>query len=130
MADVVSIWRMRALAAVVVCCWPAVLAAADFPVAIDNCGVSQTYSAAPKRAVAMNQSAAEIMLTLGLQVRMAGTAYLDDAVLPELGAAYRRIPVVAAKYPSREGLLGIQPDFVYATFASAFATMRLVRGRV
>ncbi len=92
-----------------------------FPATIQNCGVSQTYTAPPKHVVTMNQTATEIMLALGLQDRMVGTAYLDDAVLPEFASAYRAIPVVAVKYPSREALLGIQPDFVYSTYASAFA---------
>jgi iron complex transport system substrate-binding protein len=91
-----------------------------FPVTIQNCGVSTTYAEPPKRAVAMNQSATEIMLALGLEKRLVGTAYLDDAVLPGLAAAYVTIPVLAAKYPSREVLLSARPDFVYAAYTSAF----------
>ena len=99
---------------------PAASAAAG-PVALTNCGTPVTVTQPPARAVTMNQSATEIMLALGLQDRMAGTAYLDDQVLPEYAAAYAKLPVLAKEYPSKEKLLDIAPDFVYASFASAFS---------
>ena len=68
----------------------------------------------------LNQAATEVMLALGLQDRLVGTAYLDDRILPEFAAAYRRIPVLAAKYPSREVLLAARPDFLYAAYPGAF----------
>ncbi len=91
-----------------------------FPVVIDNCSVSTTYVQPPGRAVALNQAAAEVMLALGLQDRLVGTAYLDDQVLPEFAAAYQRLPVLAAKYPSQEVLLAARPDFMYAAYPSAY----------
>ena len=90
------------------------------PVVIENCGVSTTYARPPARAVTLNQAATEVMLALGLQDRLVGTAYLDDQMLPEFAAAYRRIPVLAAKYPSREVLLAARPDFLYAAYPGAF----------
>ena len=93
----------------------------DFPVTLENCGLTTTYAAPPARAVTMNQGATEIMLALGLQERMAGTAYLDDTILPEYQAAYAAIPVLAEEYPSQEVLLAAEPDFVYGAYASAFA---------
>jgi iron complex transport system substrate-binding protein len=96
-------------------------ASARQSVAIQNCGFPVTYATPPKRAVAMNQPATEILLALGLQDRVVGTAYLDDAILPAFAEAYRKIPVLAAKYPSREALLSARPDFVYGSYASAFA---------
>ncbi|MEU8435940.1 ABC transporter substrate-binding protein [Streptomyces sp. NPDC029216] len=95
-------------------------AAPGFPYTVTNCGVSSTYQAPPERAVTMNQHATEIMLALGLQDRMAGTAYLDDSVLPAYRSAYDGIRVLAKEYPSKEVLLGANPDFVYGGYASAF----------
>jgi len=95
--------------------------AAFLPVTIDNCGVSQTFTAPPQHAVSMNQHATEIMLALGLQDHMIGTAYLDDTILPEFATAYKAIPVLATEYPSREVFLNAKPDFVYGGFASAFS---------
>lgn len=85
-----------------------------------DCGVRVPVGAPPARAVTMNQGATEVMLALGLQDRMIGTAYIDDVVAPAYQRAYASVPVLAAEYPSREVLLSRQPDFVYASYASAF----------
>ncbi|MFG2874894.1 ABC transporter substrate-binding protein [Streptomyces sp. NPDC048337] len=95
-------------------------AAPGFPYTVTNCGVTSTYQAPPRRAVTMNQHATELLLALGLQDRMVGTAYLDDAVLPAYRPAYDGIKVLAKEYPSKEILLGADPDFVYGGYASAF----------
>ncbi|MFF8263568.1 ABC transporter substrate-binding protein [Streptomyces virginiae] len=91
-----------------------------FPYTVSNCGVTSTYQAPPRRAVTMNQHATELMLALGLGDRIVGSAYLDDAVLPAYRPAYDKIKVLAEEYPSKEVLLGADPDFVYGGYASAF----------
>jgi iron complex transport system substrate-binding protein len=96
--------------------------AAPNPVAITNCGLPVAVPAPPRRALTMEQNATEIMLSLGLADRMVGTSYQTDPVLPELAAAYRKVPVLAKLYPSREAVLNARPDFVYSTFTSAYAT--------
>ncbi len=90
------------------------------PVTIENCGLTLTYEQPPQRAVAMAQHATEVMLTLGLQGHMVGTAYLEDPILPDLADAYQQIPVLSELYPSREVFLGVEPDFLYAGWVSAF----------
>ncbi|MDJ0461128.1 ABC transporter substrate-binding protein [Streptomyces sp. H27-C3] len=99
---------------------PAAKAGAGFPYTVTNCGVKTTFQAPPKRAVTMNQHVTEVMLELGLAKSLAGTAYLDDEVLPEYEQAYEATPVVAKEYPSYEKLLAADPDFVYGGYASAF----------
>lgn len=91
-----------------------------FPITIENCGLTITVDTPPQRAVTMNQSATEIMLALGLQDKMVGTAYIDDEILPEYADAYNAIPVLSDQYPSQEVLFDIEPDFIYGSFASAF----------
>jgi iron complex transport system substrate-binding protein len=91
------------------------------PVAITNCGTPVSVTHPPTRVVTINQPATEIMLALGLQDRMIGTAYLDDEILPDYAAAYAKIPVLAKEYPGKEELLDVEPDFVYAAFNSAFS---------
>lgn len=91
-----------------------------FPVTIENCGIEVTFDAPPESAVTMNQGATEIMLALGLEEFMTGTAYLDDAILPEFEDAYESIPVLSDTYPSQEVLFGADPDFVYGSYSSAF----------
>lgn len=90
------------------------------PVTIENCGIEQTFERPPERAVTMNQHVTEIMLALGLEQRMVGTAYLDDEILPEFREEYESVPVLADEYPSREVLLGAEPDFVFGGFSSVF----------
>ncbi|WP_434590170.1 ABC transporter substrate-binding protein [Streptomyces sp. A5-4] len=99
---------------------PAADAGAGFPYTVTNCGVKTTFQAPPKRAVTMNQHVTEVMLELGLAKSLAGTAYLDDKVLPKYEQAYEATPVVAKEYPSYEKLLAADPDFVYGGYASAF----------
>jgi iron complex transport system substrate-binding protein len=90
------------------------------PVTIENCGLTFTYAKPPQRAVALNQHATEVMLALGLEDHMVGTAYLDDQILSKYQAAYSQIPVLAGQYPSLEVLLSVEPDFIYGGFPSAF----------
>ncbi|GAA2442743.1 ABC transporter substrate-binding protein [Streptomyces macrosporus] len=94
--------------------------AEGFPLTVTNCGVRTVFEAPPERAVTMNQHTTEILLALGLRDRMAGTAYLDDAILPEYRDDYEDVKVLAKEYPSKEVLLGANPDFVYGGYASAF----------
>lgn len=91
------------------------------PITVKNCNLEFAYQQPPKRAVTMNQSATEVMLALGLEQQMVGTAYTDDAILPAYQQAYAQIPILSAKYPSQEVLLAVEPDFIYAALESAFA---------
>lgn len=92
----------------------------SFPVTITNCGLDITVEAPPQQAVTLNQSATEVMLALGLQDRMVGTAYIDDEILPVYADAYENIPVLAEEYPAQEILFATDPDFIYGGFSSAF----------
>ncbi|MET0931295.1 MAG: ABC transporter substrate-binding protein [Aeromicrobium sp.] len=95
-------------------------ASPDFPVTVESCGFSSTIEAPPQRAVTMNQGATEVVLALGLEDRLAGTAYLDDAVPQKWKAAYDSVDVLSKEYPDHETLLAAKPDFVYGSYASAF----------
>lgn len=95
-------------------------AADGYPVKASSCGYTSTISAPPERAVTMNQGATEVLLALGLQDRMAGTAYLDDAVPAKWRGAYDRVKVLSKEYPDNETLLEAEPDFVYGSYSSAF----------
>ncbi|WP_289135755.1 ABC transporter substrate-binding protein [uncultured Brevibacillus sp.] len=92
----------------------------DKPVTITTNGIEMTYPEVPKRAVTLNQHVTEIMLALGLADKMVGTAYLDDQILPEFKEAYDKVPVLADKYPNKEVLIAVNPDFVYSGWKSGF----------
>lgn len=103
--------------------------AEDARVAMDNCGTEVSVDAPPERVVTMNQHATEVMLALGLQDRLVGTAFLDDAVLPAYQDAYDAVPVLADQYPSFEKLLEADPDFVYAGYGESAFDPSEGRGR-
>lgn len=95
---------------------PAAGSAAGYPVTIENCGIEVTVAAPPQRAVALNQGAAEILLSLGLADRLAGTATWTDPVRENLAADNARVPRLADNQPSFEVVLDKEPDFVAASF--------------
>ncbi|CAM4265330.1 ABC transporter substrate-binding protein [Paenibacillus alkaliterrae] len=94
-------------------------------VEIDNLGVKHVYAEPPKRVVTLNQHATEVMLKLGLEKTMVGTAYLDDEILPEYSEAYQQVPVLSDEYPSKEVFFAASPDFAYAGWKSAFTEKSL-----
>ncbi|WP_420038076.1 ABC transporter substrate-binding protein [Streptomyces sp. cg28] len=85
-------------------------------VTIDNCGTKVRVDRAPRRAVALDQGSAEIMLSLGLADRMVGTGTWTDPVLRGLEKANARVPRLADRYPSFEKVLSTEPDFAAASF--------------
>ncbi|MCP8706547.1 ABC transporter substrate-binding protein [Streptomyces sp. AC04842] len=92
--------------------------AAGYPVTLDNCGDKVTLKSAPKQAVSLNQGTTEILLSLGLADRMAGTATWTDPVMKGLEKANTSVPRLADNNPSFEKVLDAEPDFVTASFVS------------
>ncbi|MFD9662347.1 ABC transporter substrate-binding protein [Rhodococcus sp. NPDC059968] len=94
-------------------------AAADssrYPMTLENCGHTVTVDAPPQRAVSLNQGSTEILLSLGLADRLAGTATWTDPVRDNLTADNARVPRLADNKPSFEVVLDTEPDFVTASF--------------
>lgn len=111
---------MNLLKAIIPLCVMASAAMAE-GTTIESCGTSYTYDKAPTRAITLNQQATEVMLALGLESAMVGTAYLDDAIPAQWKAAFDSVPVLAEKYPAAEVVLSNEPDFLFAGFGSAFS---------
>lgn len=97
--------------------------ATAYPFSIKNCGTDVTFEAAPKRAVTMNQTAAEILLHLGVGDRIVGSGYETFKPPDDTAEQYRKIPILSARKETikHEKLLEAQPDFVYSSFASFLA---------
>ncbi|MDM5233517.1 ABC transporter substrate-binding protein [Lysinibacillus pakistanensis] len=95
--------------------------AATAEVTIDNNGTTQVYKEAPKKAISLNQHVTEIMLALGLEDSMVGTAYLDDKIYEPFQAAYDKVPVLADQYPTKEQVIDAEADFLYGGWKSAFS---------
>jgi iron complex transport system substrate-binding protein len=79
---------------------------------------------APKRAISVNGSATELLLRLGLERKIIGSAYLDNPVALDLKSAYDQVPVISDHYPNRERVLALEPDFIYG-WGSAFKPQAL-----
>lgn len=93
---------------------PAFAAPTSYPLTLENCGVEVTFQKAPERALALGQNSAEIMLLLGLEDRMVGTAFWPSKVLPELAEANAKVKLLTVEMPSLEAILAERPDFVAA----------------
>ncbi|MCV7068949.1 ABC transporter substrate-binding protein [Mycolicibacterium farcinogenes] len=87
-----------------------------YPLTVRNCGKEVVIDAPPRRAVSLNQSSTEILLSLGLADRMVGTATWTDPVRADLAAENARVPRLAVNKPSLEAVLDAEPDFVSASF--------------
>ncbi|GGZ46231.1 ABC transporter substrate-binding protein [Streptomyces bluensis] len=92
--------------------------AARAAVTLTNCGHTVRVESPPKRAVSLNQGTTEIMLSLGLADRMAGTATWTDPVMKGLEKANRGVERIADNAPSFERVLDADPDFAAASFVS------------
>lgn len=79
---------------------------------LDGKKVDMKVTQAPKKAVSMSFATTEMMLALGLQDQMAGTAFKEEDIYKPLAEAYSKVPVLAEKWPSYEKLMSVNPDFV------------------
>lgn len=91
-----------------------------YPVTVTSCGVPVTYDRAPTRAVSNDINTTEDMLALGLESRMAGTFGVTGdgpaghpVPAPYL-AGFRNVRQVSPDYFTREELVALHPDFLFA----------------
>lgn len=91
-------------------------AASAQPVTVESCGQSLTVAEPPTRAVAHDQNISEIMFALELQPQMVGLTGITGwyKMTPDFKAAMGDLPELAAKYPTLENLLAVDPDFFFA----------------
>ena len=87
-----------------------------FPVTVQSCNREVTFANAPTRAIANDVNLIEMMLALGLRDRMVGyTGVSGWKTLDEgLREGIAELPELSALYPTREVLLGAEPDFFFA----------------
>ncbi|SCB18909.1 ABC transporter substrate-binding protein [Rhizobium hainanense] len=91
-------------------------AATQYPLTINNCGQKVTFQKAPVKIVSIGQGMTEILLSLGLADKIAGTAVWVGPVLPQYAEANAKIPRLADNDPSFESVVGKEPDLVAAEF--------------
>ncbi|MFE0175842.1 ABC transporter substrate-binding protein [Streptomyces sp. NPDC059002] len=95
---------------------PAGKSADGYPVTVASCGKKAEVKAPPRRAVSLDQGSTEILLSLGLADRMAGTGTWTDPVLKNLAKDNAKVERLSDRYPSLEKVLAEEPDFVSASF--------------
>ncbi len=86
----------------------------QYPLVIENCGVEVRFDKAPSRTVALGANSAEILLLLGLEDRLAASAFWPSKVMPELAKANEKVKVLTVEIPTFEAVLAQEPDFVAA----------------
>lgn len=115
---------MRFLAALGSCaalafvCVPAGAEPTKYPLTIENCGATLEFTKAPERAIGLGQNSAEILLLLGLQDKIVGTAFWPNKVLPAVAEANAKVKVLTVEFPTLEAILAQNPDFVAAALPS------------
>ncbi|ASS38695.1 ABC transporter substrate-binding protein [Fusobacterium sp. oral taxon 203] len=70
------------------------------------------FAKTPQRAVSISHFTTEILLSIGAENQMVGTAYLDMPILPELKDRFEKIPILSDKFPTKELFYSVRPDFV------------------
>lgn len=91
-------------------------AATQYPLTITNCGQSVTFEKAPAKVVSIGQGMTEILFSLGLADKIAGTAVWVGPVLKDYESVNAQIPRLADNDPSFESVVGKEPDLVAAEF--------------
>lgn len=102
---------------------------AGYPVTIKNYTFDKkekdiTFKQEPKRVITTNQTTTELLLELGLEDCMVGTAYRDNPILDNIKDKYSKIPVLSEKYPSKEVVTEKNPDLIIG-WRSVFADKAL-----
>lgn len=88
------------------------LAETSYPLALENCGVSLTFDAAPETVVTVGQATTEILYTLGLGEKVQGTSVWFTEVLPEFADLNAGVERLADNDPSFESVVAKRPDLV------------------
>lgn len=89
-----------------------------YPLTIDNCGTAVVFDEAPERVLAIKSTSIEMMLALGLQDRMIGTAFSDGPAAEAWADRGASIPTISERVPGQEATLDLEPDLVYAGWES------------
>ncbi|MFT2213955.1 ABC transporter substrate-binding protein [Rhizobium giardinii] len=95
---------------------PAAAAATRYPLEVSNCGQTVRFDRPPQKIVSIGQGMTEVLFSLGLADKIAGTAVWVGPVLKEFEAENRKIKRLADNDPSFESVVGEAPDLVTAEF--------------
>lgn len=105
----------RSLTAALLCATAFALPAAaetQYPLHLSNCGVDLTFDKAPDSVVTVGQAATEILYSLGLGDKVAGTSVWFTEVLPEFKDINDKVERLADNDPSFESVVAKKPGLV------------------
>lgn len=88
---------------------------------VDNCGTEITVDTPPQRIITIKSSTLELLLALGAGDRIVASAFSDGPLPDDLADDAAGITVLSDKLPSRESVLALEPDMVYAGWESNFS---------
>ncbi len=94
----------------------ALAASTSYPLTLENCGQKVTFDKAPAKIVSIGQGMTEVLYSLGLADKVAGTAVWVGPVVPQYAEANAKIRRLADNDPSFESIVGLEPDMVAAEF--------------
>ena len=93
------------------------LGAAHYPMTIENCGVKERFSQAPSRVVTIGQHETELMLALGLQDKITGTAVWFGALPDDVRQQGANLKRLAENAPGFEAVVAQRPELVLAQYS-------------
>lgn len=109
--------KIKLLLPLLVCIAPfAAASQAGFPVTIENCGVTQTFSQPPQRVVTVGQHETELLLALGQASKISATSVWFGKLPAALEAQGKGLKKLADNSPSFEAAVAQKPDLVLAQY--------------
>ncbi|MDT1063756.1 ABC transporter substrate-binding protein [Paracoccus sp. CPCC 101403] len=84
----------------------------SYPLKLSNCGIGLSFDEAPESAVTVGQAATEILYSLGLADKVAGTSVWFTEILPEFSETNAGIERLADNDPSFESVVAKRPGIV------------------
>ena len=97
--------------------------ASKYPVEILNCHLTTTVDKSPERVIVASSGALEIMLAMGLEDKIVASCWVKEVWKPLTPgfSKFKHYP----KYPNHMEMVALDPDFIYATYSSAFDVSRI-----
>lgn len=108
--------KMMVLASVLATFAHSVIAAPVYPLTIENCGITETFTHAPQRMVTVGQHETELLLALGLEKKISATSVWFGPLPDTLAERGKGIKKLADNAPSFEAVTAQNPDLVLAQY--------------
>lgn len=97
----------------------------QYPVTVQNCGRTLTFSAPPSRVIGLWQPSNELLLALGVHQRVIGFGGMYDAIPTAFASHTSQIPslgsLMTLNIPNKEEMIKAQPDLIVTEGLDTFA---------